>query len=255
MEIAQFRVLVVVPCYNEQAAIASVVGEINQVKQRHNLTIDVLVVNDRSTDNSLAIIQKLNCLYVDLPVNLGIGGAMHAGYKYAYRHGYDVAVQMDGDGQHPAEELPKILQPIFEDQADVVIGSRFLERAGFQSTFARRLGIQYFRWLNQFLIGKSIHDSTSGFRAFNRRTIVIANAYYPDEYPEPESIVQFGLHKLRILEVPVVMRERRGGTSSITLAKSVYYMFKVTMGTLFLYIRLQNNPRSHGIITDCHSDT
>ncbi|MDB5243043.1 MAG: glycosyl transferase family 2 [Spirosoma sp.] len=255
METAPFRVLVVVPCYNEQAAIAQVVAEINEVKQQNNLTIDVLVVNDRSTDNSLAIIQKLNCHYVDLPVNLGIGGAMHAGYKYAYRHGYDVAVQMDGDGQHPAEELPKILKPIFDGQADVVIGSRFLERTGFQSTFARRLGIRYFRWLNQFLIGKSIHDSTSGFRAFNRRTISIANAYYPDEYPEPESIVQFGLHKLRILEVPVVMRERQGGTSSITLAKSVYYMFKVTMGTLFLYIRLQNNQRSHGIITNCHSDT
>lgn len=255
MGAADFRVLVVVPCYNEQVAIATVVDEINQAKHRYRLNLDVLVVNDQSTDNSLSIIQKLDCLHLNLPVNLGIGGAVHAGYKYAFRYGYDVAVQMDGDGQHPAEELHKILTPIFDDKADVVIGSRFLERTGFQSTYIRRLGIKYFRWLNQSLVGKVIHDSTSGFRAFNRRTICITNAYYPDEYPEPESIVQFGLHKLRILEVPVVMRERQGGTSSITLVKSIYYMFKVTMGTLFLYIRLQNKQRNYGVITDCYSDT
>ncbi|WP_077922197.1 glycosyltransferase family 2 protein [Spirosoma sp. 209] len=255
MNAVDFRVLAVVPCFNEQAAIATVVDETNRVKRRHGLNLDVLVVNDQSTDDSLAIIQTLECLYLNLPVNLGIGGAMHAGYKYAFRQGYDIAVQIDGDGQHPAGELLKILEPIFADKADVVIGSRFLERTGFQSTYVRRLGIRYFRWLNQLLIGTSIHDSTSGFRAFNRRTICITNSYYPDEYPEPESIVQFGLHKLRILEVPVVMRERQGGTSSITMVKSIYYMFKVTMATLFVYIRLQNKQRTHGIITDCHSDT
>ena len=148
-------------------------------------------------------------------------------------------MQIDGDGQHPADELPKVVQPILEDRADVVIGSRFLERVGFQSSFSRRLGIQYFRWLNQWLIGKTIQDSTSGFRAFNRKTISIVNQYYPDEYPEPEAIVQFGRHHLRIVEVPVVMRERQGGTSSITFIRSLYYMFKVTMGTLFVYIRLR----------------
>jgi hypothetical protein len=151
-----------------------------------------------------------------------------------------VAVQVDGDGQHPADELPKLLGPLLSGQADVVIGSRFVagDRAGFQSSAMRRLGIAYFRWLNQALIGVVIHDSTSGFRAFNQRAIAVANAYYPDEYPEPEAIVQFGRQGLRLREVPVQMRERQGGISSINTSRALYYMFKVTLGTLFVYIRL-----------------
>ncbi|GAB4001942.1 glycosyltransferase family 2 protein [Spirosoma daeguense] len=231
-------ILIVVPCFNEEAAITAVVREINQVKYQFGLNLDILVVNDCSTDNSIAVIRKLDCLYLDLPVNLGIGGAMQSGYKYAFRNGYDIAVQIDGDGQHPAGELPKILQPIIDGKSDVVIGSRFLEKAGFQSTLARRMGINYFRKLNAMLIGRSIYDSTSGFRAFNRRTLKIVNDYYPDEYPEPESIVQFGLYNLRILEVPVVMRERQGGVSSIDTGRAIYYMMKVTLGILFVYIRL-----------------
>lgn len=232
------RILIVVPCFNEEAAIATVVGEINQVKRQYDLQLDILVVNDCSTDSSINVIRGLDCLYLDLPVNLGIGGAMQAGYKYAYRNGYDVAVQMDGDGQHPANELIKILRPLVEGDADVVIGSRFLEKAGFQSTAIRRIGINYFRKLNFMLIRQTIHDSTSGFRAFNRKTLKIVIDYYPDEYPEPESIVQFGLHNLRLLEVPVVMRERQGGVSSINSRRAVYYMLKVTLGILFVYIRL-----------------
>ncbi|KAA9354006.1 MULTISPECIES: glycosyltransferase family 2 protein [Larkinella] len=233
------RVLVVVPCYNEQRSVAAVVNDIHWVKTRFGLSLDTLVVNDCSTDNTMAVVRTLDCLHLDLPVNLGIGGCMQAGYKYAYRKGYDIAVQIDGDGQHPAEGLIKLLRPLFDDQADVVIGSRFLERQGFQSSFVRRIGIRYFRWLNQLLIRKTVHDSTSGFRAFNRKTIEIVNRYYPDEYPEPEAIVQFGLHKLRLLEVPVLMEERQGGTSSIGWVQSVYYLFKVTLGTLFVYIRLR----------------
>lgn len=232
------RILIVVPCFNEEAAIATVVREINEVKQRYGLNLDILVVNDCSTDSSITVIRGLDCLHLDLPVNLGIGGAMQAGYKYAYRHGYDIAVQMDGDGQHPANELPKILQPVIDGKSDVVIGSRFLEKNGFQSTAIRRIGITYFRWLNAALIGRSIYDSTSGFRAFNRRTLKIVTGYYPDEYPEPESIVQFGLYNLRIHEVPVIMRERQGGVSSIGTGQAIYYMMKVTLGILFVYIRL-----------------
>lgn len=233
------RILVVVPCYNEQSSVAAVVENIRRVKIRTGLPIDTLVVNDCSTDNTIAVVRTLDCLHLDLPVNLGIGGCMQAGYKYAYRKGYDIAVQIDGDGQHPADGLPKLLEPLFDDRADVVIGSRFLERKGFQSSFARRVGIRYFRWLNQLLIHKTVHDSTSGFRAFNRKTLEIVNRYYPDEYPEPEAIVQFGLHRLRLLEVPVTMEERQGGTSSITLIRSIYYLFKVTLGTLFVYVRLR----------------
>jgi glycosyltransferase involved in cell wall biosynthesis len=238
------RVLIVVPCYNEQEAIAGVVGDINRVKQLYGLNLDVLVVNDCSTDNTLAILKTLDSLYLDLPVNLGIGGGMQAGYKFAFQNGYDVAVQMDGDGQHPADELPKILQPIFENRADVVIGSRFVAKAktGFQSSAARRVGISYFRWLNQLLIGQIIHDSTSGFRAFNRQTLAVVSKYYPDEYPEPEAIVQFGLSQLRMLEVPVEMRERQGGVSSINTSRAVYYMLKVSLGILFVFMRLRKKP-------------
>lgn len=234
------RILVIVPCFNEQGSIANVVNEIMAVRQREGYTLDVLVVNDCSTDKSMDIIHTLPCNYLNLPVNLGIGGAMHSGYRYAYRNGYDIAVQMDGDGQHPADELSIVLQPVLQEEADVVIGSRFISREGFQSSFTRRLGISYFRWLNQLLIGKTIHDSTSGFRAFNRRTIEIANMYYPDEYPEPESIVQFGLQGLRIKEVPVRMRQRQGGVSSINTRRALYYMLKVSLGILFMYFRLVN---------------
>lgn len=233
------KILIVIPCFNEQAAIAEVVRTIQRTARQQGFDADVLVVNDCSTDNSIQIIRSLGCLYLDLPVNLGIGGAMHAGYKYAYRHGYDAAVQMDGDGQHPANELPKILTPLLQDQADVVIGSRFLTGEGFQSSLARRLGIRYFRWLNQLLIGQTIHDSTSGFRAFNRKTLAVVDRYYPDEYPEPEAIVQFGLYGLRMMEVPVLMQERQGGVSSINNSRAVYYMAKVSLGIVFIYLRLR----------------
>ncbi len=240
MEAVDPRILVIVPCFNEQGAIAQVVREIVSVRDRHNYRLDVLVVNDCSTDQSMAVIHKLPCLYLDLPVNLGIGGAMHSGYRYAYLNGYDVAVQMDGDGQHPADELPKVLAPVLARETDISIGSRFISREGFQSSFVRRVGIKYFRWLNQLLIGKVVHDSTSGFRAFNRRTIELANTYYPDEYPEPESIVQFGLQGMTIREVAVRMRHREEGVSSIDTTRAFYYMLKVSLGILFTYFRLIN---------------
>ena len=234
------KILVVIPCYNEQSTVADVVAEINLVKSSGNLKLDALVVNDCSTDGTVTVVRSLDCLYLDLPVNLGIGGAMQAGYKYAYREGYDIAIQVDGDGQHPADEIPRLINPLIQGHADVSIGSRFLTKEGFQSSFTRRMGIKYFRWLNQVLIGQTIHDSTSGFRAFNRKTLAIVNNYYPDEYPEPEAIVQFGLHRLRMVELPVNMRERQGGISSIDSTKAIYYMLKVTLGILFVFIRLRS---------------
>ena len=235
------RILIVIPCYNEEKTIAGVVHQVIRCRDAYALNLDILVVNDCSKDNTLDRIRELDCACLDLPVNLGIGGAMHSGYRYAYRHSYDIAVQIDGDGQHPADELPALLAPLLRNEADVVIGSRFLDRVGFQSTFARRAGIQFFTRLNWLLIGQTIRDSTSGFRAMNRRTLAIVNRYYPDEYPEPESIVQFGLHKLRIWEVPVEMRERQGGVSSISSLNSIYYMIKVTLGSLFIFLRLRNS--------------
>ena len=240
MHTSQSRILVIIPCFNEQRVIANVVRDLVAVGEQEHYALDIIVVNDCSTDESLAVIRTLPCLCLNLPVNLGIGGAMHSGYRYAYRNGYDIAVQMDGDGQHPASELPTVLGPILKEETDVSIGSRFVRREGFQSSFMRRVGIRYFRWLNQLLIGKTIHDSTSGFRAFNRRTIEVVNTYYPDEYPEPESIVQFGLQGLRIKEVPVRMRHREEGVSSIDTSRALYYMLKVSLGIVFMYFRLIN---------------
>jgi glycosyltransferase involved in cell wall biosynthesis len=139
------KILVIIPCFNEEASIKKLVGDIQNVKKQYDLPIDILVVNDCSKDNTLEVVKSLDCLYLDLPVNLGIGGGMQSGYKYAFRNGYEYAVQMDGDGQHPATELPKLLKEALLNQSDVIIGSRFLEGKGFQSSFFRRMGINYFK--------------------------------------------------------------------------------------------------------------
>jgi glycosyltransferase involved in cell wall biosynthesis len=233
------KILVIIPCFNEEFSIKKLVEDINAVKKQYDLPINILVVNDCSKDNTLEVVKSLDCLYLDLPVNLGIGGGMQSGYKYAFRNGYEYAVQMDGDGQHPASELPKLLNEALLEQSDVIIGSRFLEGKGFQSSFFRRLGINYFKWLNRIMIGQIIHDSTSGFRVFNSKTLEIVNQYYPDEYPEPEAIVLFGLRKLKMKEIPVEMCERQGGVSSIHSLRAVYYMFKVSLGIIFVYIRIK----------------
>jgi len=233
------KILVIIPCFNEETSIKKLVEDIKSVKKQHNLPIDILVVNDCSKDNTLEVVKSIGCLYLDLPVNLGIGGGMQSGYKYAFRNGYEYAVQMDGDGQHPAIELPKLLKEALFNQSDVIIGSRFLEGKGFQSSFFRRLGINYFKWLNRILIGQTIHDSTSGFRVFNRKTLEIVTQYYPDEYPEPEAIVLFGLRNLKMKEIPVEMCERQGGISSIHSLRAIYYMFKVSLGIIFVYIRIK----------------
>lgn len=234
-----YKILIIIPCYNESDSIKDLYFELINVKNSLQLNFDVLILNDGSKDNTIEIVKSLGCNYLDFTVNLGIGGAMHAGYKYAYNNNYDFAIQMDGDGQHPPAELPKLLNIALNTNFDVLIGSRFIEKKGFQSSFFRRLGINYFKWLNKILIGQLIHDSTSGFRVFNKKTIKLVNNYYPDEYPEPESIVYFGLNNLKIKEIPVEMNSRQGGISSIGSFKAIYYMFKVTLGSIFVYIRIK----------------
>ena len=161
---------------------------------------------------------------------------MQTGFKYALRNGFDIAIQMDGDGQHPPSELEKIILPIYTNEADVSIGSRYINKEGFQSSALRRIGINYFKWFNKLLTGITIYDSTSGYRALNRKALKVVSDYYPDEYPEPEAIILYSINKLRIKEVAVIMRERQGGESSIRAYKTIYYMIKVTLSTLFLYI-------------------
>lgn len=237
------KVAIIIPCCNEQDTILQLLTEIKSTTFSEHFSIEPIVVNDNSTDNTKKLLISNHIHFLDLSVNLGIGGAVQTGFKYALRNGFDIAVQMDGDGQHPPKELEKILQPIYNNEADVVIGSRYIIKEGFQSSALRRLGINYFKRLNKILVGITIYDSTSGYRALNKRAFKVVANYYPDEYPEPESIILFSLNNIRIEEIPVVMRERLGGQSSIRTYKTIYYMFKVTLGLIFLYIRLKFNGK------------
>jgi glycosyltransferase involved in cell wall biosynthesis len=233
------KIAAIVPAYNEEKAIASVVNEINAVAQSLKIDITVVVVNDCSKDSTSLIVGKLNCVLLDLPINLGIGGAVQTGFKYAFENGFDYAIQIDGDGQHPASEIPELLNAMKENNYDVVIGSRFISKEGFQSSAIRRVGINYFKWLNRFLVGVTINDSTSGFRMLNKKTLEIVSDIYPDEYPEPEAIILYSLNNLKIGEVSVTMKERQGGVSSIGRASSIYYMFKVSLAIIYTFIRIK----------------
>lgn len=225
-EKVQMKILLVIPAYNEEKSIVSVVED----AKGHGY--DYVVINDGSTDHTLEICIEHGINILDLPRNLGIGGAVQAGHKYAYRHGYDVDVQIDGDGQHDISSIPVLLKKI-EDGADLVIGSRFLKKTdGFQSTTMRRLGIKWLSGLLHFLYRKRITDPTSGLRASNRKAQHLFCISYPMDYPEPESIAEALNSGLIITEAPVCMRERSGGKSSIGTISSVYYMIKVSLAIL-----------------------
>lgn len=220
------RVLIVIPAYNEEANIVSVVDMVKRAGY------DYVVINDGSKDSTAEICRKEGINFVDLKLNLGIGGAVQTGHKYALEHGYDVDVQIDGDGQHDIAYLPKLLEQI-ESGADLAIGSRFLEETeGFQSTALRRLGINWLNWCIRRVCGLRITDATSGFRASGRKAIELFAHDYPIDYPEPEAIVLAHNKGLVVKEEPVVMRARQGGTSSINLWKGAYYMVKVTLAVL-----------------------
>ncbi|MDF2450121.1 MAG: glycosyl transferase family 2 [Bacteroidota bacterium] len=237
------KVAVIIPCFNEEQNVLKLYHEIKSIVLTSDIQLCPIFINDCSTDKTIDVLISNNIPYINLPVNLGIGGAVQTGYKYACRNGFDVAVQMDGDGQHPPCQLEKILSPILQGKCDVSIGSRYITREGFQSSLARRVGINYFKWLNNLLVSVIVHDSTSGYRALNAKALEVVAHYYPDEYPEPEAIILYSLNGLKISEVPVVMRERENGQSSIRSYKTVYYMFKVSLGILFLFIRLKFNGK------------
>lgn len=225
--------LIIIPAYNESANILNTVKSI----QEKAPDFDYVVINDCSKDNTLDILEKNDINHVALPVNLGIGGAVQTGYKYALENGYDVAIQVDGDGQHDPAYLNLLLDTMLKNDADMVIGSRFIENKGFQSTFARRIGITYFTKLIRSLTGETITDPTSGFRMANKDVIEIFANDYPVDYPEPESIVELLKMKKKIVEAPVEMKERQGGVSSINFSKSIYYMIKVTLAILIECLR------------------
>lgn len=220
--------LFIVPAFNEQESLGAVISDL---RERYNDAC-VFVVNDGSSDDTSAVAQRAGAVVADLPYNLGIGSAVQTGFIYGSRQGSRIAVQFDGDRQHIAEEIDKLLEPIRQDRADVVIGSRFVEKRGYRGPILRRIGIAVFSLANSLLTRKILTDSTSGFRAYNRRAIEFLARNYPHDYPEPESIITLAQHGFRILEVPVNMRPRQGGRSSITLFRSVYYAIKVMIAVI-----------------------
>jgi len=219
------KILAVVPAFNEEGSIAGVVKELRQIAPPP----DVLVVNDGSTDQTEQEARSVPCAVVTLPINLGIGGAVQTGFKYAAYHDYDIAVQVDGDGQHIASEIPVLLKKMETSRADVVIGSRFIEKKGYTTSWIRRMGVAVFTGVNSLVLGQKITDNTSGFRAYNRRAIAFLSENYPQDYPEPESVILLGINGFQLEEVSVQMREREHGQSSISAARSVYYMVKVLL--------------------------
>lgn len=220
--------LVIIPAYNEQECIKKVLAEV----KASDFECDYIVVNDCSKDNTKQILTEGNYNHINLPVNLGIGGGMQTGYKYARDHGYDIAVQMDGDGQHDPKYLAALCEPIICGKADMCVGSRFIEKSGFQTSFMRRVGINFLRVLIKIFCGYRATDATSGLRACCKSLIAYYSENYAQDYPEPEAIVSAVSAGFRVTETPVEMRERAGGVSSIGGFKSVYYMFKVSIAII-----------------------
>lgn len=225
--------IAIIPAYNEQDSIVKTVTDL----QKKAPDFDYIIINDCSKDNTMDICREHGLKVLNLPINLGIGGAVQTGYLYAYQHNYDVAVQFDGDGQHDAAYLEAMSEVLEKEQIDMVIGSRFITKEGFQSSGLRRVGIRYFAFLTKLLFGQEITDATSGMRMCNRKVMELFIKDYPRDYPEPESVVRLLRHKCRIKEIPVVMHEREAGVSSISLKKSGYYMIKVSLAILIERLR------------------
>jgi hypothetical protein len=230
------RVLAIVPAFNEERSLAAVVTGLGRLA----LPVDVCVVDDGSSDGTAALARSLGAVVLSLPVNLGIGGAVQAGYLWARDHGYDAAVQVDGDGQHDPSYLPALVEEVASGRADLAVGSRFTGQrlpGGFRSTWSRRIGIRYLSAMLRLRCGARVTDPTSGFRAAGRRAIDLFARAYPPDYPEPESIAVAARAGLRVREIPVRMAERAHGESSIGLSRSVYYLLKVSLALVVLPTR------------------
>jgi len=219
------KTLVIIPAFNEEGSVGKVVEEV----KTHLPQIDALVVNDGSTDLTSETAKAKGAIVLDLPFNLGIGGAMQAGYKYAFEKGYEIAIQVDGDGQHDPKEIPKLLHVLEGEKADVAIGSRFIGDSEYKASVMRRLGSFILSKAISMIVGQKLTDPTSGFRAANRRAIELFSANYPQDYPEPEAMVLLHQCGLKMKEVSVRINQRSSGESSITRIRSIYYMVKVLL--------------------------
>jgi len=233
------KVLIIIPAYNEAESIHHVVTSIHEQYPQ----FDILVIDDGSKDDTAKIVKKSKVANViSLPYNIGIGGSVQTGFKYARKHEYNYAIQFDGDGQHLVSEIEKILKPVVNNEYDCVIGSRFVQKKGenYKPDIFRKSGIVLLKWFSFLFIGQRITDQTSGFRAFNRKCILILADYYPKEYPEPEVVVLLGRNKMKLKEIYTQMRERQGGVSSISLWRGPYYIIKVLLAMSMARIRKQS---------------
>lgn len=231
------KILLIIPAYNEEENIIQTVKKIRE----HDEILDYIVINDGSTDNTEKLLKENNINHIKLVNNLGIGGAVQTGYKYAFENDYDIAIQFDGDGQHDVAYVKNICDPLISGQADMCIGTRYLDKSAseFQSTFMRRLGSKIISVCINVFTHKKITDPTSGFRVANKTVIKEFANNYPTEYPEPESTVSLLVNNYRVKEVPVSMNERVGGKSSIKLWKTVDYMVKVVLAIIIDSISLK----------------
>ena len=224
----QLKCLIIVPAFNESKSVPKLVRRLNRALP----DCHVLVIDDGSTDATAREIPS-TATAVSLPFNLGIGGAMQTGYRYAASHGYDVAIQVDGDGQHRPCEVEKLVRKLVEGPADLVVGSRFLSEPGMKPSFTRMTGIHVLSSWIRILCGLKVTDCTSGFRAANRKVILAFAHWYPEDYPEPEVVLLLHRSKFKVVEVAVRMRRRMYGKSSISLLRGLYYVLKVSV-CLFL---------------------
>jgi len=227
------KIAAVIPAYNEEKTITSVISNV----RRYIPESDILVVNDGSSDNTPLYAAAANAMIINLPFNLGIGGAMQTGYMFARDNNYDIAVQVDGDGQHNPSDIQKLVKPVIDNLTDMVIGSRYISRTSYKSTYLRRIGMVFFSALVAFLTGNRVRDTTSGFRVVNRDIINYFAKNYPIDYPEVDVLVKLHKKGFRIMEIPVEMNRRQCGRSSITPFRSVYYMIKVSISLLIGAIR------------------
>jgi glycosyltransferase involved in cell wall biosynthesis len=235
----RLRSIAIVPARNEEASLGPLLAEIRAAEP----DLGIVVINDGSTDATAQVAAAAGVPVVNLPFNVGIGGTIQTGYQYALEHGYDIAIQVDGDGQHDPSEIGSVLEPILEDRADLVVGTRFVSGGGYRGTRLRRVGIRIFANVVSLMVGQRVSDTTSGFRAVNRKALRLFAAQYPHDYPEVESIVLLSRHGQRMLEVPVQMRVRETGASSITALGAAYYMIKVLLALFIGLFRRYPTPQ------------